>query len=137
MRYQLFVFLVKCFFSSSWKFYTVFFQKSSSVSSSLFNPILYIDPINIERIHRDFSFKGFQIADIKLDEEKSHAQHARYACTSQAVTDAFSCVMIDNSYTLHSTLRTVIRQQYWCLNLGNRLHRMLNVRLQFFRNDSW
>ena len=36
----------------------VFFQKSSRFSSSPFNPILYIDPISIKRIHQDVSFSS-------------------------------------------------------------------------------
>ena len=46
---------------------TPFFSHKSYFRSSMFNPILYIHPINIERIHQDLSFKACQIADNKLD----------------------------------------------------------------------
>ena len=113
---------VKIVFLLSWKFYTVFFQKSSCFNSSTFNPILCMYPRRVKRIHQDLSFNGCEIADNKWDKRKI-SRTTRTPCLYQPSSNW--CVQwYDDgySYMLHSTFRLyVFRQNCWCLNVGNRL----------------
>ena len=67
----------------------------------MFNNILYIYPIIIKHISQDLPFKGYQIADNKLHQEKSHVQHGQQPSSNWCVQ------LYEDSYTymLHSTLR--------------------------------